>query len=320
VDAALTADSQPSRYIYRTAGVCASEIHFQVRAGILSGIRFVGGGCPGNAQLVARLLEGRNAAEVLAQLQGIVCRDGTSCPDQLARAIQDVHAGRLAAADAFRVHTDPVPRSRIALVGDLSGPAGVIEPLLAHARRSGVEAIYCLGNLVAGASGGKALWRALRRGELAAILGEEDWRLLQASEGSAAAGLTPRDKDLLTGLAQVVRFDLGTLKVVGFHGGYLQELPGYSDFDPFALEINMVCGLTRFMRDESVFPALEAMTPQFQADIAVFSQPRAWGHWRVGGKEFIGVGPAWDDGRLAWGLLEAGADGPAFQTVYEPGS
>jgi uncharacterized protein (TIGR03905 family) len=314
----LKANSQPSRYIYRTTGVCASEIHFQIRDGVLSEIRFVGGGCPGNAQLVARLLEGRAATKVAEELKGLVCRDGTSCPDQLSRAIREVQAGRLTTAESFRVHADPVPHSRIAVVGDLSGPAEVFAKVIAHARGRAVEAIYCLGNLVGSVSGIKSLRNALRRGELIGILGEDDWRLTQAPEEADRPYLTLKEKDLLARLPQVVRFDLRNFRAVAFHGDYLQRLPGYSDYDPFALEINMVCGLTRFMQDEAVFPALEAMIPQFQADIVLFSKPRSWGHWQVGGKDFIGVGPAWDGGTMAWGLLEAGTDGAIFNTILEP--
>jgi hypothetical protein len=224
----------------------------------------------------------------------------------------------LTTAESFRVHADPVSRSRIAVVGDLSGPAEVIAQVMAHAGAHAVEAIYCLGNLIGSASGIKSLRKALRRGELMGILGEDDWRLAQAPEGADGPCLTLKQKDLLAGLPQVLRFDLGNLKVVAFHGDYLQQLPGYSDFAPFALEINMVCGLTRFMQDEAVFPALEAMIPQFQADIVLFSKPRSWGHWQVGGKDFIGVGPAWDRGTIAWGLLEAGTDGVIFNTILEP--
>jgi len=60
------------------------------------------------------------------------------------------------------------------------------------------------------------------------------------------------------------------------------------------------------------------MTPQFQADLVLFSQPRSWGHWRVGGKDFICVGPAWDGRQMAWGLLQAGADAALFETLFEP--
>jgi uncharacterized protein (TIGR03905 family) len=311
-------DPRPLRYIYRTTGVCATEIHFQILDGHLYNIRFVGGGCPGNAQLVARLLEGRAAAEVAEELKGLVCREGTSCPDQLARAIQEVHEGRLTTAESFRIHSDPIPRSRVALIGDLSGSANVIQKIIAHARSRAVDTIYCLGNLIGSAPSKKAVLKALRQGEVTAILGEADWRLTQAPGGAKETRLTHKELEQLIQLPQLLRFNLRNLKAVAFHGDYLQQLPGYSDYDPFAVEVNMVCGLTCFMQDETVFPALESMTPQFTADIVLFSKPRSLGHWRVGGKEFIGVGPAWDGRQIAWGLLEAGTDGALFQTILEP--
>jgi hypothetical protein len=45
--------------------------------------------------------------------------------------------------------------------------------------------------------------------------------------------------------------------------------------------------------------------PQFQAQIVLFSQTKAWGHWTIGGIDFISVGPAMRDNQFTWGLLEA---------------
>ena len=69
------------------------------------------------------------------------------------------------------------------------------------------------------------------------------------------------------------------------------------------------------MQDETVFPALEAMIPQFEADIIVFSQPGKWGNWHVAGKDFISLGPAQKDGVLSWGLLEAGPEKTEFSIM-----
>ena len=38
-------------------------------------------------QGVTRLVEGKDIDEVEALLKGVVCRNGTSCPDQLSKAI-----------------------------------------------------------------------------------------------------------------------------------------------------------------------------------------------------------------------------------------
>jgi uncharacterized protein (TIGR03905 family) len=309
---------QPSRYVFRTTGVCPAEIHFQLIDGRLSNIRFVGGGCPGNAQLVARLLEGKPAVQVAQELKGIACRESTSCPDQLSQAIRDAQEGRLKTAESFLVHSDPTPRSRVALIGDLSDAADMIQRLIVLCRQRAVEAIYCLGNLTGRGASSKAIFKALRKDYVTGILGAADWSSAQTASGGEQPFLNTQEKDQLIQLPHVVQFQLGSWKAVAFFGQYLQQLPGYSDFDPFAIEINMVCGLTNFMQDEAVFPALEAMASQFQADLVLFSQPRSWGHWRVGGKDFISVGPAWDGGQMAWGLLEAGTDGALFQTILEP--
>jgi hypothetical protein len=59
------------------------------------------------------------------------------------------------------------------------------------------------------------------------------------------------------------------------------------------------------MRDQTVFPALKAMIPQFDADIILFSQPQMWGHWQVAGKDFISLGPSVEPKHLAWGMRKA---------------
>ena len=48
------------------------------------------GGCPGNTVGVSRLVEGKNVDEVIKMLKGIDCRGrGTSCPDQVAKALEE---------------------------------------------------------------------------------------------------------------------------------------------------------------------------------------------------------------------------------------
>ena len=55
--------------------------------GVVTACEIVGG-CPGNTQGVAKLVVGRKVDDVIAMLKGIQCRNGTSCPDQLARALE----------------------------------------------------------------------------------------------------------------------------------------------------------------------------------------------------------------------------------------
>lgn len=72
---------------YTTSGTCSRAIEFETADGVLTACRFIGG-CPGNTQGVAKLAVGRKVEDVVALLKGIQCRNGTSCPDQLAKALE----------------------------------------------------------------------------------------------------------------------------------------------------------------------------------------------------------------------------------------
>lgn len=73
---------------YLTSGTCSNAIEFEVdENNRMHSVKFIGG-CRGNTQGVAKLCEGRDIDELAALLKGTVCRGGTSCPDQLAKAIE----------------------------------------------------------------------------------------------------------------------------------------------------------------------------------------------------------------------------------------
>ncbi|WDV45326.1 TIGR03905 family TSCPD domain-containing protein [Clostridiaceae bacterium M8S5] len=77
-------------YNYKTNGVCSKQITFEVEQGIVKNVLFTGG-CPGNLQAVAKLVEGMKIEEVISRLKDIKCGPkSTSCPDQLAAALQVV--------------------------------------------------------------------------------------------------------------------------------------------------------------------------------------------------------------------------------------
>ena len=79
-------------YTYRTQGVCARGITFEIEDGIIQRVEFEGG-CSGNTQGVARLAEGMSAADAVEKLRGIRCGfKPTSCPDQLAKALEQALA------------------------------------------------------------------------------------------------------------------------------------------------------------------------------------------------------------------------------------
>ena len=77
---------------FKTSGVCSRAINFDVEDGIVKNVKFMGG-CNGNTQGVAALVEGMPIDEVIARLEGIKCGPRpTSCPDQLARALKEWRA------------------------------------------------------------------------------------------------------------------------------------------------------------------------------------------------------------------------------------
>ena len=79
-------------YTYKTHGTCSREIQFEVNDGIVSKVTFISG-CNGNLQGIGQLVEGMKVEDVINRLKGIDCNGrGTSCPDQLAKALEEVTA------------------------------------------------------------------------------------------------------------------------------------------------------------------------------------------------------------------------------------
>ena len=75
-------------FSYATQGVCARTITFDIEDGKIYNLKF-DGGCVGNLQAIAKLVEGKDAKQVADILKGNDCRGkGTSCADQLAKAIE----------------------------------------------------------------------------------------------------------------------------------------------------------------------------------------------------------------------------------------
>ena len=77
------------QFSYSPKGVCSMQIRFELdEQDVIHNVQFLGG-CPGNTLGIATLAEGKKAQDLIAQLKGIDCRGrGTSCPDQLAKALE----------------------------------------------------------------------------------------------------------------------------------------------------------------------------------------------------------------------------------------
>lgn len=76
-------------YEFKPTGVCARGLSFEIEDGKVKNVLF-NGGCNGNTQGIAKLVEGMDAKEVISRLEGVKCGfKKTSCPDQLAKALKE---------------------------------------------------------------------------------------------------------------------------------------------------------------------------------------------------------------------------------------
>ncbi len=85
----VIAGAYMEKRVFTPEGVCSSKIFFTLDAGRVVHVDFQDG-CEGNLQGIASLVEGMEVSEVIRRLRGIDCNyRGTSCPDQLARALEE---------------------------------------------------------------------------------------------------------------------------------------------------------------------------------------------------------------------------------------
>lgn len=78
--------------IHKNHGTCSQAIEFEVEGDVVKNVFFIGG-CDGNTKGVSSLVEGMKVDDVIARLKGIKCgMRPTSCPDQLARALEEYKA------------------------------------------------------------------------------------------------------------------------------------------------------------------------------------------------------------------------------------
>ncbi len=75
---------------FKTRGTCSRTILLDVEDGIVTSCKFIGG-CAGNTQGIASLVVGMRVEDVIEKTKGIKCGfKDTSCPDQLARALEQM--------------------------------------------------------------------------------------------------------------------------------------------------------------------------------------------------------------------------------------
>ncbi len=75
-------------YRYKPEGVCSREMIFDIEGDVIKSVKIIGG-CAGNTVGVSKLVAGMKIKDVINKLKGIPCGvKGTSCPDQLAKALE----------------------------------------------------------------------------------------------------------------------------------------------------------------------------------------------------------------------------------------
>ena len=78
--------------IYKTKGTCSTMIDVELKDGVIESVKFTGG-CNGNLQGISALVKGMKPEEAISRLKGIRCGfKPTSCPDQLAHALEEMIA------------------------------------------------------------------------------------------------------------------------------------------------------------------------------------------------------------------------------------
>ena len=77
---------------YTTHGVCSKAINIELDGDTIKEVQFVGG-CNGNTKGICALVRGMKVDDAISRLSGITCGSRpTSCPDQLAKALKELHA------------------------------------------------------------------------------------------------------------------------------------------------------------------------------------------------------------------------------------
>lgn len=278
-------------YVYRTKGICPPEIHFELSGNTIKNVRFVGGGCKGNAQLISRLMEGRDVSEMHPLLEGIQCRNDTSCPDQLSQAIELVQKGELTEADSIKVYEAPTSYSRVAVIAEVNGNLEALRAAL----QIPAQAVFCLGNLTGPGGQNDAVVELARKQKLIFAQGTYDRSLPCAK---------PENQDFILQAPLFLSFRMGEKQLAGFYSGFIQDIKGFSDFSRFSLELLMVSNLSDYLRNETVYPALEAMTGQFTAEVVLFAYTGTHKHINLGKADFVNVGPLQENGAYKYALLE----------------
>lgn len=80
------------KYSYKTSNTCCKEITFDINGNIITDVKFLGGGCPGNLKAIPKLVEGMTVEDIQKKLGDINCGfKQTSCAKELAKGVLEAY-------------------------------------------------------------------------------------------------------------------------------------------------------------------------------------------------------------------------------------
>jgi len=131
---------------FKPQGICPKEIHLDIEGGILKELSFLGGGCRGNSYLICKILQGKRIEELIPLLKGIPCREGTSCPDQVAKALELDQKEGLPTAE-MNILTIEERWERIGVFSGIYGDLQNLKNVLEQLSSKKLDRLICLGGL-----------------------------------------------------------------------------------------------------------------------------------------------------------------------------
>jgi uncharacterized protein (TIGR03905 family) len=288
---------------FKPTGVCPKEIHLEIEDGILKELSFLGGGCPGNSYLVPKLIQGRRVSELIPLLKGIPCREGTSCPDQVAKALELDQKEGLPAAE-MNILTIQEKWERIGVFSGVHGDRQILKKVLAQFASNGIERLICLGNLTEEGFFHEEIIFSLVKAKAIILQSPSDLNIDRKKEVSKPS------KEFLSQLPALLEFRMGDLRAIAFHGGAMEDIPGYSEYGKYGADINAIVYLSDYLRNEYVYPAFETLSRQFWANLYVFNHTCDPLYKSLPNRHFVNVGEVKPMGRNkgSYAVLEAKGD------------
>lgn len=268
---------------FKPQGICPKEIHLDIEGGVLKELNFLGGGCTGNSYLVSKLIQGKKVSELIPLLKGIPCREGTSCPDQVAKALELEDKEGLPTAE-MNILTIEERWERIGVFSGIHGDLQNLKKVLEQLSSKKFDRLICLGGLIAEEFFYDEILFQLVKAKVILLQGPSDLRIGHHKE------ISKPGKEFLSQLPALLEFRLGKLRGIAFHGGAMEEIPGYSEYGTYGADINAIIYLSNYLRDEYVSPAFETLAKQFRANLYVFNHTDKPSYKILPNRHFVNVG------------------------------